>query len=134
MDLFDEVDRPLPFQLPNSDEYSYEWVESSRLFKVSVPGGALSFSSDFLPRSTSDEFVRYLQQNRTVGTTNVDWRAVGQPDLVDFENALEARRNKNVRRRTPSTETHIGTAIAEKATRILASPLSQTLGRPSCGS
>ena len=88
MDLFDEVDRPLPFQLPNSDEYSYEWVESSGFFKVSVPGGALSFSSDFLPRGTSDEFVRYFQQNRTVGTTNVDWRAVGQPDLVDFENVL----------------------------------------------
>ena len=33
MDLFDEVDRPLPFQLPNSDEYSYEWVESSRLLR-----------------------------------------------------------------------------------------------------
>ena len=33
MDLFDEVDRPLPFQLPNLDGYSYEWVESSRLLR-----------------------------------------------------------------------------------------------------
>ena len=86
MDLFDEVDRPLPFQLPNADGYSYEWIKSSRCFKVSVPGGFLSFSSDFLLRSNSDEFVRYFQENKTVGITDVDWRKVGQLDLVDFEN------------------------------------------------
>ena len=88
MDLFDEVDRPLPFQLPNADGYHYEWAESSRCFKVSVPGGYLSFSSDFLSKSISGEFVRYFQQNKTVGTTDVDWRTVGQIDLVDFENVL----------------------------------------------
>lgn len=74
MDLFDNPESQLPFEMPRGDGYSAQWCEALRGYKIKVPNGELVYVENFFSRKISDRSVDYFQENETIDWRQAQWK------------------------------------------------------------
>jgi alkylated DNA repair dioxygenase AlkB len=88
VDLFSEQENVLPFEVPDKQDYSWEWNEEFRGFDIKIPNGELFYSEHFFDKKVSDRSIEYFLENDTNNWRNVNWTDVSGDRLskVQFKN------------------------------------------------
>lgn len=87
-DLLAPISQALPFVLPTGEGFAASWNEQRSGFDVTVPDGSFFYVEQFFNKAWSDRTVAYLQENATIDSHTVDWRAVPSDalDRIGFTN------------------------------------------------
>jgi hypothetical protein len=88
VDLFSEQENVLPFEVPDKQDYSWEWNEEFRGFDIKIPNGELFYSEHFFDKKVSDRSIEYFLENDTNNWRTVNWTDVSGDRLskVQFKN------------------------------------------------
>ena len=84
MALFQET---LPFVIPNKKDYSWEYEEENKLYKIKIPNGELLYIEHFFNKKHSDHILNYLLESESVDWKVADWRGI-DIDSVVWKNIL----------------------------------------------
>jgi alkylated DNA repair dioxygenase AlkB len=88
VDLFDNTERQLPFEIPKDSEYAANWDESLRGYRISVPNGEIFYAEKFFDSKISNRTVEYFQENFSCDWQSDAWKALvrGDLSLIGFKN------------------------------------------------
>lgn len=88
MDLFDNSDNQLPFELPNHESVNYHWSDTSKSFEIIIPKGKLIYAPNFFNQKISDRSVEYFLENSSGYPQDTPWKELSEEDFakIKFDN------------------------------------------------
>ena len=90
MDLFNNTTTPkLSINLPTKTGYSYHYDEATKVFRISIPDGAIIYAEQFFDTKFSDHAMDYLLANKNdLHWQTTDWRAYEKEKIstINFTN------------------------------------------------
>lgn len=86
--LFVSLENSLPFNLPQTPEYSAMWNEKLKGYDIYIPNGQIFFAENFFSKKISDRSVEYFQENNNCDWRKKNWRDITREDFgqIDFIN------------------------------------------------
>jgi len=87
MDLFNSG---LPFELPDSEEFSVQRLDEYEAYKIFVPNGEIIYVEQYFSKKISDRSVEYFQENDTLDWRYVKWKDLSPEEFsrINFTNIL----------------------------------------------
>ena len=85
MNLFDEIDTNLPFEMPQGSDYAAEWRPDIGAYKVTVPNGELIYAEHFFDRKVSDRSVEYFQENDALDWRQAKWKDIPEDEFLKIK-------------------------------------------------
>lgn len=84
-DLFGDK---LPFNLSKRLDYSYSYIEPSKLYKITIPNGFVYYAENFFNHKISDRSLDYLLENNIGDWRKTNWQNYDGDKLteIDFKN------------------------------------------------
>lgn len=88
MNLFDNSEVSLPFEIPRGEGYNARWNRDVNGYDISVPQGELLYAEHFFDEKVSDRSVEYFQENDSHDWRSTKWREISEEQLssIKFSN------------------------------------------------
>jgi alkylated DNA repair dioxygenase AlkB len=87
-DLFTSQEDLPPFDLPNTDDYSWVWNEDMNGYDIQIPNGELFYSENFFNNKICTRSIEYFLENDMGLSQDTNWREFSEDKLntVNFKN------------------------------------------------